>query len=244
MLTQILLALIQAATEFLPVSSSGHLALVSNLLDKPDLFFFTVLHLASLIAVIIFTRKEIGQLLSFDKKYLSMWGYLIIATIPAALFGFFFHEIIREVFSSYFFLAIAFFFTGGILLLTKFISSNGGINPGNALIVGLFQIFALFPGVSRSGMTISSGMFSGIEREKAAKFSFLLLIPLVLGAFIFEMKDFYFSIELLVSFIVCLLASLLFLNLLMKVIKRGKFWMFSIYCFLVGLISLILYLAQ
>jgi undecaprenyl-diphosphatase len=244
MLIQILLALIQAATEFLPISSSGHLALVSNLIDKPNLFFFTILHLASLVAVIIFTRKEIIQLLSFNKKYNKLWGFLIIATIPAALFGFFFHSTIEKMFSSYLFLAIAFFFTGAILLLTKFTNSKSSINPKRALIVGLFQVLALFPGVSRSGMTISGGIFAGIEKERAARFSFLLLIPLVLGAFIFELKEFYFSTTLLISFIICLLASLLFLNLLLRIIKAGKFWMFSFYCFLIGAISLILHLAQ
>ena len=242
MLTSILLAIIQAATEFLPISSSGHLALVSNLIGQPNLFFFTVLHLASLMAVIIFTRKEIGQLLSFKKEYHKIWLALIVATIPAVLFGFFFHDTIEKMFSSYLFLAIAFFFTGIILLLTKFTNSKSNINPKNALFIGIFQILALFPGVSRSGMTISAGMFSGVKREQAAKFSFLLLIPLTLGAFIFELKDYYFSVELFIAFVVCILTSLIFLNILMKIIKKNMFWIFSIYCFVLSVISLIIYL--
>jgi undecaprenyl-diphosphatase len=227
MLNQIILAVIQAVTEFLPISSSGHLAFVSNLIDKPDVFFFTVLHLASLIAVLIFTRKEIYQLLSFNKKYRKLWLYLIIATIPAALFGWFFKSQIEATFASFLFLGIAFLFTGTILFLTKFSNRKSRINFKNSLFIGLFQVFALFPGVSRSGMTISSALISGIDREKATKFSFLLFIPLVIGAFIVEIGDAYFSLSLVISFIICLLLSLLFLNLVLKIVKTGKFWMFS-----------------
>jgi undecaprenyl-diphosphatase len=244
MLTEIFLAIIQAATEFLPISSSGHLALFSNLLSTPNLSFFTTLHLASLIAVIIFTRKEIIFLLKFDKKSLRLWKYLMIATIPAGLFGFLFNDFIASTFSSYLFLALAFLFTSFILFLTKFTNGKGVLNSKNAMIIGLFQVLALFPGVSRSGMTISSGLFSGLERKTAARFSFLLLIPLVIGAFVLEFEGFYFSISLLVSFIICLFFSLLFLSLLTKVIEKGKFWWFSIYCLAISIISFLIYFSS
>ncbi len=154
MLNKIILAVIQAATEFLPVSSSGHLALISNLISEPDLFFFTVLHLASLIAVIIFTRGEIRQLLSFDKKYRKMWIYLIIAIIPAIGIGFLFRNTIEKTFSSLLFVGVAFIFTAAVLFLTKFAKTRTHLNAKNSIIIGLFQALALFPGVSRSGMTI------------------------------------------------------------------------------------------
>jgi len=241
MLKAILLAVIQAATEFLPVSSSGHLALVSNLVSEPDLFFFTALHLASLIAVIIFTRREIADLLSFKPEHRQMWLYLIVATVPAAAFGLLFKKGIEGTFSSFLLIGIAFIFTGVILFLTKFAKKRSKLNAKNALIIGLFQTLALFPGVSRSGMTISSALFSGIEREKAVKFSFLLFIPLSLGAFILEAgESFYFDMPLLASFLVCLIASLAFLNLLFFVVKKGRFWMFSIYCIVIGVVALLL----
>lgn len=237
---QILLAIIQAATEFLPISSSGHLALISNLISKPDLFFFTVLHLASLLAVIIFTRKEIYNLITLDKKYKKLWLYLIIATIPSALVGYFFNRFIESTFSSLFFIGFAFIFTGFILLLTKFASTHSKFNFKNSLLIGIFQTLALFPGVSRSAMTISSGMFAGIEKQKAARFSFLLFIPLALGAFILELPStFQITTGLAISFLVCLIFSLLFLNLLVRIIKTGKFWLFSIYCFVIGIIIII-----
>ena len=241
MINEIILAIIQAATEFLPISSSGHLALFSNILSEPNLFFFTVLHLASLIAVLIFTRKEIFELISFKKQYRKLWVYLIIATIPAVIVGLLFSDLIEQSFNSFLFLGIMFCFTGIILFLTKFTKIYSKFNFKNSLIIGLFQCLALFPGVSRSGMTISSALFSGIEREKATKFSFLLFIPLALGAFILKLEEFYFSGSLLVSFIICLILSLLFLKLLLIIIKRNLFWWFSIYCFLVGIISFILH---
>ena len=241
MLTEIILAIIQAATEFLPVSSSGHLALISNLISQPDLFFFTSLHLASLFAVLIFSRKEIKELVTFNPKYRKLWLYLLLATIPAGIVGFLFQDYIEKSFSSLLFLGLAFIFTGIISLLTKFTWVYSKLNIKNSLIIGFFQVLALFPGVSRSGMTISAGLFSGLEKEKAARFSFLLFIPLALGAFILELKDFYINFSLIISFFLCLVLSLLFLNLLVYIIKKGNFWLFSIYCFLVGLISLILY---
>ncbi len=241
MLLEIFLAILQAATEFLPISSSGHLALFSNLISKPNLFFFTVLHVASLIAVLIFTRKEIFQLLSFKKQYQKLWIYLIIATIPAALFGYFFKPTIEKAFSSFLFLGIAFLFTGTILFFTKFSKTHSKINYKNSLFIGLFQLLALFPGISRSGMTISSGLFSGIGREKATKFSFLLFIPLAVGAFLSEIGEFYISFSLILSFLICLILSLFFLNFLLRIVKKNLFWLFSFYCFIVGIISLILF---
>jgi len=241
MFNEIILAIIQAATEFLPISSSGHLALVSNLISKPDLFFFTALHLASLLAVLIFTRKEIFELLSFKKQYRKLWIFLITATIPAALFGYFFSSLIESSFSSWLIIGIAFLFTSVILYLTKYARQSSRLNWKNSLFIGLMQVLALFPGVSRSGMTISAGLFLGIEREKAAKFSFLLFIPLAIGAFILESGSFYFSLSLAISFIITLLLSLLFLNLLLLIIKKNYFWMFSAYCFLIGILSLTIY---
>jgi len=242
MLIELLLAVIQSATEFLPVSSSGHLALVDLILKQnPNLFFFTTLHLASLLAVIIFTRKEIGGLLSFRKEYRRLWIYLIIATIPAMLFGLLFKDMIERAFSSLLFLGLAFMFTGVILFFTKFARVTGKLSLKKSLLIGIFQALALFPGVSRSGMTISSGMFSGIEKEKAARFSFLMFIPVSLGAFLLELNNFYIDAGIITAFFVCVVFSLLFLNLLVFVIKKDKFWIFSIYCWIIGILSLILF---
>jgi len=249
MIYDLFLAFIQAVTEFFPISSSGHLALIEMIFKhEPDMFFFIVLHLASLLAVVIFTRREIVKLISFDKNYSRMWIYLIIATIPAAIFGYFFDSKIESFFSSLFFLSFAFIFTGIILLLTRFHSYYSELNWKNAIFVGLFQILALFPGVSRSGMTISAGLFTGIKKEEAAKFSFLLSIPVISGAFLLELIKTPLSLPLvyswIVPFLICVVFSLIFLNFLYYVIRKGNFWMFSFYCFFVGIICLMFYFFQ
>ena len=238
MAENILLAAIQAATEFLPISSSGHLALVSNLISEPNLFFFTALHLASLLAVLIFTRKEIAGLITFKKEYRKTGLCLIIATFPTAIAGVLFKDRIEAAFSSLLFIGIAFIFTGLILLFTKFAKERSALNPGKALAIGLCQALALFPGVSRSGMTISSGLFLGIKREKAVKFSFLLYIPLSLGAFALEARSsFYLDLPLVISFFTCFFLSFAFLKLLLFITKKGGFWAFSLYCFAIGVTS-------
>jgi undecaprenyl-diphosphatase len=239
MQNEILLAIIQSATEFLPVSSSGHLALLSNIISTPNLFLITILHFASLFAVLIFTRKELIEIASFKQNKLLI--YLIIATIPAALFGFFFSELIENAIHSLFFIGLGFIFTSGILLLTKIKVKKSELNYHNSLIIGLFQVLALFPGISRSGMTISSGLFSGVSKEKATKFSFILFIPLSIGAMILEIGEAYFSINLLIAFILCFILSLIFLNLLYYIIKKDKFWLFSIYCLIIGIITLLIH---
>ncbi len=236
---EIILAIIQALTEFLPISSSGHLAFFSNLIGSPNLFLITILHIASLLAILIFTRKEIYEIATIKQN--KLLAYLIIATIPAALFGFFFKDFIESALNSFLFIGISFLFTGTILLLTKIPVKSSKLNLKNSLFIGLFQTLALFPGVSRSGMTISASLFSGISKEKATKFSFLLFIPLSIGAIILESGNAYFSIPLAIAFIICFFLSILFLNLIYIIIKKDKFWLFSFYCFLIGIISLIIY---
>jgi len=246
MINEIILAIIQAITEFLPISSSGHLTLISRLISKPDLFFFTLLHLASLLAVLIFLRKEIYELIFHPNKNKKIWLYWIIATIPAALFGYLFSDAVEKAFSSYLLLGICFIFTGIILHLTKYANINKhSINLKNSILIGLAQILALFPGVSRSGMTISSGLFLGIEKERATRFSFLLFIPISLGAFVLEFVKIpdptsYLNLAYILSFVLCSIFSLFSLQVLSLIIKKEKFWIFSFYCWLIGIICLIM----
>ncbi len=245
MINELLLAIIQAATEYLPVSSSGHLALISNLVSTPDIFFFTMLHLASLFAVVFFLRKEIYSLITFKKETRKLWIYWIVATIPAALIGLLFNNIIEQAFSSYLFLGLAFLFTGTVLYFTKDIKQEKkDINVKSGFKIGLLQTFALFPGISRSGMTISAGLFQGVDKEQAARFSFLLFIPLSIGAFILEflkLETFQITSSMIVSSIICFVLSLVFLKILIKIIKNNKFWMFSFYCWLIGILTLVLH---
>ncbi len=275
MLTEILLAIVQAATEFLPISSSGHLALFSNLFSEVDLFFFVMLHLASLFAVITYTRREIYKLVTFDKRYKKMWLYLLLGIIPAGLAGLFLKDYFESLASNYFFLAGAFFFTGIIVLSTKNLKKkrglhdthytahvntsaeptlnsrtqsspnvseakaiNSSLNFSRSLIMGLCQVLALFPGVSRSGMTISSGLFLGVDKKEAFRFSFLMLIPLTLGAVVLSWGGAFFSWSLVAAFIVGFFMSLFFLRLLEFILVEDYFWAFGIYCIAAAAVSL------
>ncbi|MEI7718917.1 MAG: undecaprenyl-diphosphate phosphatase, partial [archaeon] len=208
---QIILALIQGATEFLPISSSGHLALVSSFFSYTNVAFFVMLHLGSLVAVLFFTRKEIWQLLHFKKEDRKIILFLMLATIPAAVVGLLFNNFIESQFSSMLFLGFSFIFTGFILFFTKFSEENHKINWWRAITIGFGQAIAVFPGISRSGMTISTASFLGIEKEKAMKFSFLLFIPIVMGATLLEIKtgQFNFSAYVLISFFVSIVSSLI-----------------------------------
>lgn len=251
MLNEIILALIQAITEFLPISSDGHLALASNILGEPNLFFMTFLHLASLFAVVIFTRKEIAEIFKFNKQSWRLIKFIVIGIIPAALVGFFLNGLIENTLTSYLLIGIFFFFTGIIVFSTKFVKQPKNpkkLSNKNSFSIGLMQALALLPGVSRSGMTISTAMFFGIDKEKAVKFSFLMFIPLAIGAFTLETIKYSKEVvtipalTLIVSFVVCFFFSVLFLNLLNYIVKKNKFWVFGIYCFVVGLVSILLYI--
>lgn len=238
----IILAIIQAATEFLPVSSSGHLAIFGNLFYEIDLFYITFLHLASLFAIIIYTRKEIFKLITFDEKYKQMWIYILIGILPASIIGLFFRDFIELTFSSFFAIGIAYFFTGTILLISyKFNEVKGLINKQRSFAIGVSQILALFPGISRSGTTISFGLFSGLNKEEAFKFSFLMSIPLIIGAMLVELRNFYISTELIIGFFVCFIFSLIFLNLLHIIIKKNYFWVFGFYCYFLSIVSFYLF---
>ncbi len=240
MIKEIILAIIQAFTEFLPVSSSGHLAIASKLMDLPqNIFFFTVLHIASLLAVLVYFREEIVKLFKFDKQSKKYIGLLIIGTIPAGIVGGLFGQVFKQAFSSSVSIGVSFLFTGGILFLTKFSKNISSLNLKNSLIIGLAQILALFPGISRSGMTTSFGMLSGIEKQTAGKFSFFLFIPLAIGAMILETGEAYFNFELVLVFLICFVLSYLSISGFFKILRKGYWWIFGIYVWILGLLVLI-----
>ena len=136
---------------------------------------------------------------------------------------------------------IGFIFTGTFLFLTKNCLQKNSFSDKSALSVGFMQVLALLPGVSRSGMTISTAKFFGINNKDSFKFSFLILIPLAFGATILEIGKIDFSFSVLFPFFVCLILSLLFLSVLEKIMEKNNFWMFSIYCFIIGIVTLILH---
>ncbi len=278
-LKAIIIAIIQGITEFLPISSSGHIILFKNILkfEIENNFYDIVLHLGSLIAIIFYYRKEIYDLIigifkketdsGFlggvvkQKDVLRIWFLFIIATIPAAITGFFLDDFFEE--NNFFlskniflFLTISFSITAILLLLTliikpKKINDIKNTSIFQALIIGLFQSIAVAPGISRSGSTISASIFTGLKRSDAGTFSFLLSIPLILGAFLLKVIKFIKNYQssdidnigaIIIGFFVSIIVGYLSLKVLINIIKNSKFWLFAIYMILPISISFIFWI--
>ena len=178
----LILGFVQGLTEFLPVSSSGHLILardIFNLSVSNGLFFDVMLHLATGLAVVVYFRNDLKQMIFRPKENQTLWLAIILGTIPAMVFGLFFNENLRDPY------IVALALIGGSILFfvaEKFATQDRMLTYGKGAGVGLFQALALIPGVSRSGATISGGLLLGMKRDESAKFSFLLGLPVIFGA--------------------------------------------------------------
>jgi undecaprenyl-diphosphatase len=199
----ILLGAIQGITEFLPVSSSGHLVLFQRIfgITEPALFFDTMVHVGTLAAVFVVLWKDIWGILRRIIQPVTF--YLIVATLPAVIFALLFKDSIENAFSSGSFLGFAFLITSALLIVAELLSKKTGkpdksgestaakkeMKWPDALIIGLLQAVAIVPGVSRSGSTLSGALSRGLDRDFAARFSFLLSIPAILGALVLQIGD-------------------------------------------------------
>ncbi len=241
-----ILAIVQGLTEFLPVSSSGHLALAAKLLEVPEggLAFDIVLHLGTLVAVFAFYWKDITALVigvfRREKKSLLLGLSLVVGTIPVAIAGIVFGDFIETLRHNIFFISGALVFTGLILFLSGKTDSTKqtGITFKRGILVGLAQTLAILPGVSRSGTTICTGLFVGFSRQEAARFSFLLAIPAILGAAVKELPSASWSIPIsaiIIGFVVSAIVGFGALSLLVKFVKQGKLTGFAWYCWTVAL---------
>lgn len=243
----VILGIIQGITEWLPVSSSGHLVIMKNIfgLEQP-LIFDIMLHIGSLIVVLLFFRKEILELIkgliNWEKEKLKIILMIIIATIPIAVIGYFFQSIIDNIFNDLRLVGFSLIFTALLLYFSRFPEHKSNqLNYFNAFIIGAFQAVAILPGVSRSGSTISSGMILGVKKEDVARFSFLIFIPAILGALILHINELDYDVNILpmiIGTIVSAVVGYFSLKLLMNIIKKNKFSWFSVYCLILGLIVL------
>lgn len=195
------LGILQGATEFLPISSSGHLVITQSLIkgfEQPGILFDVVLHLGTLLSIILYFRRDIYSLLSAffrDKKGERRTLYLIvIATIPTGIIGLSFKNVFELLFHSITTVGVALIVTGSFLFMTSRIKNPfkgiAEMNTWDALLIGIAQGIAIIPGISRSGFTIATAIFKKIEPAQAARFSFLLSIPAVIGAMVIEAKGF------------------------------------------------------
>ncbi len=240
----VFLAVVQGATEFIPISSSAHLVIIPAILKlpQPPLFFDVSLHFGTLLALLIYFRGEIIDFFSLKKKNFPLLKAILVASIPAVLSGSLAHDFFESFFSRAFWAALFLTINGLILFAAQWlaVSSKEGIeiNFFEALMIGVAQAFAIFPGISRSGATISAGILLGLKREEAARFSFILGIPIIFGSFVFELKKILFSpiplTLILVGTFFSFLTGYLVIDFLLKYLKKGSLYPFAVYCLLVG----------
>lgn len=254
----VLHGIVQGLTEFFPVSSSGHLVFLQNLLGfrEPQLIIDVMLHVGTLLSLFIFLRREIleltqsfGSFCLSPKKNISdpkikLIFSLTVASLPTALIGYFFHDFFESLFSSLRVVGVALLITASFLLLTKFAREKKKKDIVHPFIIGILQGLAIIPGLSRSGLTIGGALLLGWKRREAAQFSFLLSIPAILGASLFELQKIDSNTEpwfpLITGIFVAAFVGFIALTLLVRLINKGKFHSFSYYCLLVGLAALIL----
>ena len=248
-LQAIILGIVQGITEWLPVSSSGHLVLFQHLFGlAPPVLFDVILHIGSLVVIFIVFWKDIKELVigvfKRDKKYLKYLLWLIIASIPIALVGFFLNDFIKSIFNNLSTVGFSLLLTAVLLFASKYPKAkNQKLKLCNTFVVGLAQALAILPGVSRSGSTISVGLMTGMKKREIATFSFLLFIPAILGATLLEIKNVSEITNvsaLIVGTIVAIIAGVLSLRLLLKIIDKNKFSYFGWYCLALGLVVLII----
>jgi len=260
-LEAIMLGIVQGLTEFLPVSSSGHLVLLQRIFNvkEPSLFYDTMLHLGTLTAVFAVLWKDIWEILK--KPFQKLTLFLIIATIPAVIAALTFGDFIEDIFISAKFLGWCFLITT-VLLVTAEILSRRAVNNSNlrkadqmnwldALFIGLMQAIAIPPGISRSGATISGALFRGLDRDFAARFSFLMSIPAILGALVFQTKDLLTEneslgeqitinpIAVIAGTITAAIVGFFAVKFMLKIIREKSLFGFAIYTGVLGALVLI-----
>lgn len=241
---EILIAVVQGITEFFPISSSAHIALLEHLFNlfKPSLLREIVLHLATLLAILLFLRRKISQLLQAwikGEKLNYLFG-LVIGSFPAAFFGLIFKDTIEQAFGSVRAIGLLMMVNSLVLLLSrKGREKEGELSWRKALLIGVAQAFALFPGISRSGATITAGLLLGLRKEEAFDFSFLLAIPAILGASLLELKE--MGVEsfrpYVLPFLFAFIAGYAALLLLRRIVKKQKFYLFAPYVIIIGAIA-------
>lgn len=247
----IILALVQAITEWIPISSTSHLVIISELFNLNSTpFYDALLHLGTFVSAVVVFREDILKIIravvtwNTKSSDFKLFWYVVVATIPIVLAGFLLKDFVEAAFSSLLVVGISLIVTAVVLYLTKYATQKTNVDMKNGFWIGLSQIFALLPGISRSGMTISVALLLGIKREQAAKFSFLLFLPAVLGAGVLQLLTADLSSIDITSSILGVIISagvgIIALKWLLKVVKQGNFHNFSWYCLALGIVVLTL----
>ncbi|MDB4297699.1 undecaprenyl-diphosphate phosphatase [Flavobacteriaceae bacterium] len=256
-LEAIILGVIQGLTEFLPVSSSGHLEIAKFILGdtsvpEESLTFTVILHFATALSTLVIFRKEVIEIFKglFQFQLNEQFWFslkIVISMIPAVFIGLLFEDELESFFGGKILLVGTMLLVTALLLLLadKAKTTDKGVSVPNAIIIGLAQAIAMLPGISRSGATISTSVILGVDRTKAAKFSFLMVVPLIVGKIAKDLLggDISFQsheiVPMGIGFIAAFLAGLLACQWMIALVKKSKLAYFSIYCAVVGLIAIV-----
>lgn len=255
-LEALILGIVQGLTEFLPVSSSGHLELFkallgSNMVAKESLLFTVVVHFATALSTVFVYRKDLLDifkgLFAFKANEQTLFSFkIVLSMIPAAVVGVLFNDEIEQFFEGNIAFVGAMLLLTAVLLLVADRAKNTDKKVGffEALIVGIAQAIAILPGISRSGATISTSVLLGIDKEKAARFSFLMVVPLILGKVAKDLLDDGFqnlnieTLPLVIGFISAFVTGVIACTWMIQLVKRSKLSYFAIYCAVVGVVAL------
>jgi undecaprenyl-diphosphatase len=244
----IISGIVQGITEFLPVSSSGHLVILHNFFGykEPHLLFNLFLHAGTLLAVVVYFWHDIVTVIKKDHRLLQA---IIVGSVPTALIGFFFNDAFESLFANIGIVGIMLFVTALFLFIAdrvgRYSNDARAQAPGwfKALIIGFVQGVSIIPGISRSGSTISSAMMLKIDKAMAVRFSFLLAIPAILGAFILKLLSLETNIVYLPQMMLGLITAFMFglgsIYVVIKAVARGRLKGFAFYCLFMGLMAII-----
>jgi undecaprenyl-diphosphatase len=250
-----ILAVVQGLTEWLPISSSGHLVITQKALGlNLPLIYSVMLHLGTLIVVLTAFRKDITNIIKavakrdFQTEQGKLALFIVVGSIPTAIIGFTFHDFLESLFSNLPAVGAALLITGAILFLSEKRTGNKKLDTTDSLLIGLAQAIAIIPGISRSGATISTALLRKIDKTTAFKYSFLLSAPAIAGATLMESKQLALGnidpIPLLLGTIVSMIIGYASLKTLQKIVMNEKIHLFAYYCWTVGLMIIFFTILQ
>ncbi|ADO77143.1 undecaprenyl-diphosphate phosphatase [Halanaerobium praevalens] len=256
-LQAIFLGIIQGLTEFIPVSSSGHLVIAQSFLNikEDQILFNVILHIGTLIPIFIVFKQDIKDMILFKKEKRKEIIYILLAIIPTGIIGVLFEDFFAELFSNSYLTALMLILTGLILYITEKIESGTkeveDLKFWQPFLVGLAQAGAIIPGISRSGTTIAASLFQGLNREAAARFSFLMSVPVIGGAgllqFLNVLEKGSFELEIkivILGFLAASISGYLAIKILLKVLAEKKLNYFSYYCWILAILVILLNLLK
>ncbi len=241
----LILAIIQGITEWLPISSSGHLVVVQEYFAlEPPVVFDVMLHFGTLLVVLIAFWKDIAKVLKavahldFASEDGRLAVFIVVGNIPTALIGFVLRDFFKSLFYNPLAVGIALLGTGSVLYVSKYAGNSKKMRYLDAFLIGIAQGIAIIPGISRSGITIATGLLSKLKKETVFKFSFLLSIPAVIGAMIVESGNLFLGeingLTMVLGVMVSMIVGYVALKFLQRLLLKERFYMFAYYCWLLG----------